>query len=86
MANLHEADAIPISRHAQGSTVSTHLPDRRIRDGNIVTAQNSGFPKGTGVEAFPSAIVLVDMNMDQGGRRKVRRVCYLVYMEYIWAR
>ena len=36
MADLHEADAILISRHAR---VSTHMLGRRIRDGNIVTVK-----------------------------------------------
>ncbi|KAF8659478.1 hypothetical protein AX16_001845 [Volvariella volvacea WC 439] len=38
--DIHNADAIFIATHSQGSVVSTHLLDRLIRDGHIVTAQS----------------------------------------------
>ncbi|KAF8888158.1 hypothetical protein CPB84DRAFT_1473955 [Gymnopilus junonius] len=37
MSDLHLADAIFVSTHSQGSVVSTHLLDRLIADGHIVT-------------------------------------------------
>ncbi|KAH7924132.1 hypothetical protein BV22DRAFT_536268 [Leucogyrophana mollusca] len=37
MADLHAADAIFVATHSQGSIVSTHLLDRLVRDGHIVT-------------------------------------------------
>ena len=36
----HNADAIIVAVHLQGSVVSTHLLDRLIKDGHIVTSQN----------------------------------------------
>ncbi|KDR69526.1 hypothetical protein GALMADRAFT_145558 [Galerina marginata CBS 339.88] len=60
MADLHAADAIFVSTHPQGSTVSTHLLNRLMRDGHIVTSQNQEFrqhqqalPMGTGADSFP---------------------------------
>ena len=40
ISDLHEADAIIVSTHSQGSIVSTHLLNRLIQDGHIATAQN----------------------------------------------
>ncbi|KIM37712.1 hypothetical protein M413DRAFT_448237 [Hebeloma cylindrosporum] len=40
MSDLHDADAIIVSTHSQGSIVSTHLLDRLIRDGYIVTLRS----------------------------------------------
>lgn len=38
MDDLHEADVIFISAHSQGTVVSTHILDRLLRDGHIVTS------------------------------------------------
>ena len=45
MSDLHDADAIIISTHSQGSIVSTQLLNRLIQDNHITTT-----------ETFPSAI------------------------------
>lgn len=41
MEDLHDADAIFIATHSQGSVVSTHLLDRLIADRHIRTALNA---------------------------------------------
>lgn len=38
MEDLHDADAIFVATHSQGSVVSTHILDRLISDGHIRTA------------------------------------------------
>ncbi|PPR02906.1 hypothetical protein CVT24_012213 [Panaeolus cyanescens] len=38
--DIHRADAILIATHSQGSVVSTHILDRLIKDGHIVTRQS----------------------------------------------
>ncbi|KAF8969681.1 hypothetical protein BDZ97DRAFT_213140 [Flammula alnicola] len=72
MSDLHDADAILVATHSQGSVVSTHLLDQLIKDNHIVTSRNQTMPMGTGAEAFPSAIGVGDTV-----RRKVQRVCCL---------
>ena len=71
--------------------MSTHLLDRLIRDGHIVTSaarneipsQHEVTPLGMGAEAFPSSIgVVVEQEERRRGevheeRRKVQRVCCL---------
>ncbi|KDR77909.1 hypothetical protein GALMADRAFT_1293338 [Galerina marginata CBS 339.88] len=81
MADLHAADAILVATHSQGSIVSTHLLDRLMRDGHIVTSQNQEFrqhqqalPMGTGAESFPASIGL---GAGDAAPRKVQRVCLL---------
>lgn len=41
MDDLHDADAIFVATHSQGSVVSTHILDRLISDGHIRTRLNS---------------------------------------------
>ncbi|KAL0068380.1 hypothetical protein AAF712_004458 [Marasmius tenuissimus] len=41
MSDLHNADAIFVATHSQGSVVSTHLLDRLIKDRHIRTAKNA---------------------------------------------
>ncbi len=38
VSDLHDADAILVATHSQGSVVSTHLLNRLIEEGHIVTA------------------------------------------------
>ena len=75
MSDLHEADAIIVSTHSQGSIVSTHLLNRLIQDGHITTAQNhdSTMSFGTGAETFPSAIGMPETIARR--KSKVQRVC-----------
>ncbi|KAF9472217.1 hypothetical protein BDN70DRAFT_887238 [Pholiota conissans] len=37
MSDLHDADAVLVATHSQGCVVSTHLLERLVRDGHIVT-------------------------------------------------
>lgn len=41
MEDLHDADAIFVASHSQGSVVSTHILDRLIADGHVRTALNA---------------------------------------------
>ncbi|KAK1234538.1 hypothetical protein PQX77_002261 [Marasmius sp. AFHP31] len=41
MSDLHNADAILVATHSQGSVVSTHLLDRLIKDRHIRTSKNA---------------------------------------------
>ena len=80
-----------MATHSQGSIVSTHLLDRLIKDGHIVTARNQDQNQdqkedqqdlvmpvglGVGVELFPS---LIGLGVQEGERRekKNQRVCCL---------
>ena len=75
ISDLHEADAIIVSTHSQGSIVSTHLLNRLIQDGHITTAQNHEptMTFGTGAETFPSAIGMPETISRR--KTKVQRVC-----------
>ena len=92
ISDLHNADAIIVATHSQGSIVSTHLLDRLIRDGHIATARDQDQDQdqnqnqnqdlvipvglGVGVELFPSPVGL-GVQEDERKRRKVQRVCCL---------
>ena len=58
MSDIHEADAIFVSTHSQGSIVSTHLLHRLIQDNHITTSRNNDsiMSFGTGAETFPFAM------------------------------
>ena len=70
MSDIHEADAIIISTHSQGSIVSTHLLDRLIHDNHITTTRNhdSTMSFATGAETYgmPETITR---------KSKIQRVC-----------
>ena len=40
MEDLHAADVIFVASHSQGAVVSTHLIDRLIEDGHILTSRS----------------------------------------------
>ena len=42
MEDLHAADVIFVASHSQGAIVSTHLIDRLIEDGHILTSRSVG--------------------------------------------
>lgn len=61
MENLHAADVIFVASHSQGCIVATHLLDRLLRDGHILTswnvdilAQASASLASGGINAMPS--------------------------------
>ena len=71
ISDLCNADAIIVATHSQRFITSTHLLDRLIRDGHVVTSRNQDpnqnkdqqdlvMPVGLGVEAemFPASIGL----------------------------
>ncbi|EAU87248.2 hypothetical protein CC1G_12689 [Coprinopsis cinerea okayama7 len=70
MSDLHEADAVIVATHSQGSVVSTHLLDRLIADKHIRTSVEP--IEVSGADSFPSA---VGVNVSPG--RKPQRVCCL---------
>jgi hypothetical protein len=67
MADVHAADAVLIATHSQGSIVSTHLLDRLIRDGHLVT---------TATYTRLSANVIGD-GVDVPSRRRPQKICCL---------
>lgn len=75
MSDLHEADAIIVSTHSQGSVVSTHLLNRLIQENHITTSRNhdSTTSFGTGAETFPSVIGMPETILRR--KSKVQRVC-----------
>ena len=90
ISDLHDADAIIVATHSQGSIVSTHLLDRLIKDGHIVTLRNQDQNQkeeqqdlvipvglGVGVDLLPSSIGLGVQEGERRMQRKVQRVCCL---------
>ena len=75
MSDIHEADAIIVSTHSQGSIVSTHLLNQLIQDNHITTSRShdSTMSFGTGAETFPSAIGMPEAISRR--KSKVQRVC-----------
>jgi len=71
MSDLHEADVVIIVTHSQGCVVSTHLLDRLIRDGHIITSNSQTVPLAVGIESFPSAIGVGD------SYRTIQKICCL---------
>ena len=62
MSDLHDADAIIVSTHSQGSIVSTRLLNRPIQDNHITTT-----------ETFPFAIGIPETISRR--KSKIQRVC-----------
>ncbi|KAJ3553699.1 hypothetical protein NM688_g3475 [Phlebia brevispora] len=53
MADLHAADVIFVAAHSQGCIVATHLLDRLIRDGHILTPRNADIVASTAAAVAP---------------------------------
>ena len=70
MKDIHEADAIIVATHSQGSVVSTHLLDRLISDKHIRTHVEQ--VELSGGETFPSSV-----GVSFSPTRKPQRVCCL---------
>ncbi|KAH6894037.1 hypothetical protein BKA70DRAFT_1439510 [Coprinopsis sp. MPI-PUGE-AT-0042] len=68
--DLHEADAVIVATHSQGSVVSTHLLDRLISDHHIRTQVDQ--VDLAGGDTFPSSV-----GMTVSPTRKPQRVCCL---------
>jgi hypothetical protein len=83
ISDLHSADAVIVATHSQGCIVSTHLLDRLIRDGHIVTARNEHEHEHEHDERVGSAaamkevVVVVPSSDSVRETRKVQRVCCL---------
>ncbi len=86
IADLHAADAIIVATHSQGSIVSTHLLDRLIRDGHIVTRKNIDAVRGDALKNIAMAVgeggVVGGVGAGAAGAdgaatREVQRVCCL---------
>ncbi|KIJ12464.1 hypothetical protein PAXINDRAFT_41683, partial [Paxillus involutus ATCC 200175] len=67
MEDLHDADAIFVATHSQGSVVSTHLLDRLIADRHIRTALNADASVPASGTASGSVSAL----------RPPQRICYM---------
>ena len=57
MEDLHVADVIFVAAHSQGCIVSTHLLDRLIRDGHIITPRNIDILAGAAAAIVPGGAV-----------------------------
>lgn len=75
MADLRESDAVIFATHSQGSIVSTHIIDKLIKDGHILTA----YPPvaDTGVAAAPGVPLVITKAGGSLIKRKPQRVCCL---------
>ena len=55
MEDLHAADVIFVTTHSQGSIFSTHLIDRLLRDGHILTARSVDILTRTAASIAPGS-------------------------------
>ncbi|KAH9837583.1 uncharacterized protein C8Q71DRAFT_796153 [Rhodofomes roseus] len=55
MEDLHAADVILVAAHSQGSIVATHLIDRLVRDGHILTSRSVDILKRTAAAVAPGS-------------------------------
>lgn len=56
MEDLHSADVIFVAAHSQGCIVATHLLDRLIRDGHILTPRNVDLIAATAATVAPGGV------------------------------
>lgn len=71
MNDLHAADVIFVATHSQGSVVSTHLLDRLIREGHILTEKNMSIIAKAAAAVAPSGV------SPSHGRTHTQKVCCL---------
>ncbi|KAJ8514671.1 hypothetical protein ONZ45_g7817 [Pleurotus djamor] len=74
VGDIHEADAIFVATHSQGSIVSTHLLDRLLKDGHIVTSYSANLAATVGG--------LVDGVSPPSGPAQVTRKPQRPYIQY----
>ncbi|KAG7440489.1 uncharacterized protein BT62DRAFT_910477 [Guyanagaster necrorhizus] len=67
MSDLHECDALIVATHSQGSVVSTHLLDRLLREGHLVTSFSPGEQESLSLGVEPGLVA----------SRKKQRICCL---------
>lgn len=77
ISDLHSADAVIVATHSQGCIVSTHLLDRLIRDGHIVTARKEHEHEHGDVGTAAMKVEVVPSSDSVRETRKVQRVCCL---------
>lgn len=53
MEDLHAADVVFVASHSQGCIISTHLVDRLIRDGHILTSRSVDILRKTAATIAP---------------------------------
>ncbi|OBZ74632.1 hypothetical protein A0H81_05079 [Grifola frondosa] len=70
LENLHAADVIFVPSHSQGAIVSTHLVDRLIRDGHILTARSVDILAQTAATITPGGVAATPSTQAQ-------KVCFL---------
>ena len=75
MSDIHEANAIIVSTHSQGSIVSTHLLNNLIQDNYITTTTSRKHDSTTNLEQAPKFFHprLKCLNRSQGERARYNR-------------
>jgi len=63
--DLHAADVIFVATHSQGSIVSTHLLDKLIREGHILTPRNVDILNTTAAAIAPGGSISVSSSRTQ---------------------
>ncbi|PCH42800.1 hypothetical protein WOLCODRAFT_138070 [Wolfiporia cocos MD-104 SS10] len=69
MEDLHAADVIFVAAHSQGCIVATHLIDRLIRDGHILTSRNVDMVAQTAAAIAPGSAAIPST--------QAQRICFL---------
>jgi len=69
MEDLHAADVIFVASHSQGSIIATHLVDRLLRDGHILTSRSVDVLKKTAAAITPGA--------SSAPPTQAQRICFL---------
>ncbi|KAH8093122.1 hypothetical protein BXZ70DRAFT_950158 [Cristinia sonorae] len=65
LEDLHAADVIFVATHSQGSIVSTHLLDRLIREGHILTPRNVDILNNTAAAIAPGGSISASASRTQ---------------------
>lgn len=65
MEDLHAADVIFVASHSQGAIISTHLVDRLIEDGHILTSRSVDILAKSAAAIAPSAAAAVPTSQAQ---------------------
>ncbi|CCM04162.1 uncharacterized protein FIBRA_06324 [Fibroporia radiculosa] len=69
MEDLHAADVIFVASHSQGSIVATHLVDRLLRDGHILTSRS--------VDLLTKATAAITPGGSSLSTTQAQRICFL---------
>lgn len=73
MDDLHTADVIFVAAHSQGCIVATHLLDKLIRDGHIITPRNVDVLAGAASAISPGG----SLSSLPASATRTQRICFL---------